>query len=47
MPAIIDDPAELARAEALHIEPWAGRDRPIYVRLTASQVTGRRMRVAR
>ncbi len=42
---IITDPAGLARAEALHIEPWAGGDRPVYVRLTASQITGRRIRV--
>jgi transcriptional regulator with XRE-family HTH domain len=42
---IITDPAELARAEALHIEPWAGGDRPVYVRLTASEITGRGIRV--
>jgi transcriptional regulator with XRE-family HTH domain len=41
---VITDPAELARAQALHIEPWAGGDRPIYVRLTGSQITGRRIR---
>jgi transcriptional regulator with XRE-family HTH domain len=44
---VITDPAGLARAEALHIEPWAGGDRPVYVRLTASQITGRRIRVTR
>lgn len=43
---IITDQADLARAEALHIEPWAGGDRPIYVRLTGSQITGRRIRAA-
>jgi transcriptional regulator with XRE-family HTH domain len=42
---IITDPAGLARAEALHIEPWVGDDRPVYVLLTASQITGRRIRV--
>jgi hypothetical protein len=44
---IITDPAGLARADALHIEPWADGDRPVYVRLSASQITGRRIRVAR
>ncbi|HUC27013.1 MAG TPA: pyridoxamine 5'-phosphate oxidase family protein [Streptosporangiaceae bacterium] len=43
---VITDPDDLAHAEALHIEPWAGGDKPVYVRLTASQVTGRRIRVA-
>jgi transcriptional regulator with XRE-family HTH domain len=43
---IITDEAELARARALHIQPWAGGDRPIYVRLTGSQITGRRIRAA-
>jgi len=42
----VTDPAGLARAEALHIEPWAGGEKPVYVRLTASQVTGRRIRIA-
>jgi len=44
---VITEPAALAHAEALHIEPWAGGDKPVYVRLTASQMTGRRIRVAR
>jgi transcriptional regulator with XRE-family HTH domain len=44
---VVTDPGELARAAALNIEPWAGGDRPVYVRLTASRVTGRRIRVAR
>jgi len=44
---VITDPDGLVHAEALHIEPWAGGDKPVYVRLTASQVTGRRIRVAR
>jgi transcriptional regulator with XRE-family HTH domain len=43
--SIIADPGELARAEALHIEPWAGGERDTYVRLSASQVTGKRIRV--
>jgi len=44
---VISAADELAHAAALHIEPWAGGDKPVYVRLTASQVTGRRIRVAR
>jgi len=41
---IITDQAGLARAEALHLEPWAGGDKPTYVRLTGTQITGRRIR---
>lgn len=44
---VICDPAELARVEALNIEPWPGSDKPVYVRLTASWTTGRRIRVPR
>ncbi|MGO8960477.1 MAG: helix-turn-helix domain-containing protein [Streptosporangiaceae bacterium] len=42
---IITDPAELDRAKALGIEPWAGGDRDLYVRLTPAEITGRRIRV--
>jgi transcriptional regulator with XRE-family HTH domain len=41
---IITDPAELDRVQALHVEPWAGGDRPAYVRLMPAQITGRRIR---
>jgi transcriptional regulator with XRE-family HTH domain len=43
---VIADPDGLARAEGLDIEPWAGGDKPIYVRLRVSQITGRRIRAA-
>jgi transcriptional regulator with XRE-family HTH domain len=43
--SVITDPAELKKAEALDIEPWAGGDRNTYVRLVPGQVTGRRIRV--
>ena len=43
--SVITDPAELDRAKALGIEPWAGGNRPTYVRLAVTQVTGRRIRV--
>lgn len=42
---IITDPFELDRAKALEIEPWAGGDRDVYVRLTPVEITGRRIRV--
>jgi transcriptional regulator with XRE-family HTH domain len=42
---VISDPGELAKAAALGIQPWAGGDRNIYVRLTPSQITGRRIRI--
>ena len=43
---IITDPAEVARVEALSVEPWAGGERDTYVRISASQATGRSIRVA-
>jgi transcriptional regulator with XRE-family HTH domain len=43
--SVVTDPAELERAAALPIEPWAGGDRPIYVCLRPRQVTGRAIRV--
>jgi transcriptional regulator with XRE-family HTH domain len=42
---VITGAAETRRVEALDIKPWAGRDREVYVRLSPSQVTGRRIRV--
>ena len=38
--------AELSHARALHIEPWAGDERNIYVRLSPHVTTGRRVRVS-
>jgi transcriptional regulator with XRE-family HTH domain len=43
--SVITDPAELERATALGIEPWAGGDRHTYVRIAVTEVTGRRIRV--
>lgn len=43
--SVISDPAELKRAAALRVEPWAGGERPVYVRLRADKVTGRAIRV--
>ncbi len=43
--SVITDPAELQRAEALGIEPWAGGDRETYARLRVREVTGRAIRV--
>lgn len=45
--SMITDPADLDHAKALGIDPWAGGDRPVYVRITVKQVTGRRIRVTR
>ncbi len=42
----ITEDAELHRAQALDIEPWAAGERKMYVRLTPNQVTGRRIRVS-
>jgi transcriptional regulator with XRE-family HTH domain len=41
---VITDPAELDRVKGLDIEPWAGGDRNVYVRLTPTEITGRRIR---
>jgi transcriptional regulator with XRE-family HTH domain len=43
---VITDGAEKSRVQALAIEPWAGGDRDVYVRLSPSQITGRRIRVS-
>jgi transcriptional regulator with XRE-family HTH domain len=42
---VITDAVELSRAQGLGIQPWAGRDRDVYVRLAPTQITGRRIRV--
>jgi transcriptional regulator with XRE-family HTH domain len=41
---IITDPAELDHVRTLNVQPWAGGDRPAYVRLAPAEVTGRRIR---
>jgi transcriptional regulator with XRE-family HTH domain len=43
--SVITEPGELDRVRSLGIEPWAGGDRQLYVRLRAHQVTGRAIRV--
>jgi nitroimidazol reductase NimA-like FMN-containing flavoprotein (pyridoxamine 5'-phosphate oxidase superfamily) len=42
---IVTDADELNRVRALRIDPWAGSDRELYVRLSPTQMTGRRIRV--
>jgi transcriptional regulator with XRE-family HTH domain len=42
---VITGPAELDRAKALDIEPWAGGERDVYIRFTPTRITGRRIRV--
>ncbi len=44
---VITDPVELDRAKALDIEPWAGPERNVYIRLVPAEITGRRIRVGR
>jgi transcriptional regulator with XRE-family HTH domain len=38
--------ADLARAQALGVAPWAGGNRNVYLRIEASDVSGRRIRTA-
>jgi len=42
---VITDERELGRAQALGIQPWADGDRDVFVRLSPTQITGRRIRV--
>jgi nitroimidazol reductase NimA-like FMN-containing flavoprotein (pyridoxamine 5'-phosphate oxidase superfamily) len=39
----IEEAAELSRAEALGLQPWAGEVRDRYVRIRAGEVSGRRI----
>ncbi len=39
----IEEPAELARAEALGLESWAGEVRDRYVRIRVAETSGRRI----
>jgi nitroimidazol reductase NimA-like FMN-containing flavoprotein (pyridoxamine 5'-phosphate oxidase superfamily) len=41
------DPAEIARAEDLGLEPWAGSFRDRFVRIRAEHLSGRRVTAAR
>ena len=41
---LVTGPAELEQVTALGISPWAGGERDTYVRLTAREITGRRIR---
>jgi nitroimidazol reductase NimA-like FMN-containing flavoprotein (pyridoxamine 5'-phosphate oxidase superfamily) len=43
--SVIAEPDELDRVSSLGIEPWAGGDRQVYVRLRVRQITGRVIRV--
>ena len=44
--SVVTGAAETSRVQALGIKPWAGGDRELYVRLSASRITGRRIRVS-
>lgn len=41
---LVDDPSELAEAQEIGVQPWAGGDRDRYYRLRPIEVTGRRIR---
>lgn len=41
---VVRDPVELHELEQLHLEPWAGGDRHLMVRITPETVSGRRIR---
>ena len=43
----VDDTVERQQLEKLGIEPWAGGDRDVYVRLSPTQVSGRRIHAHR
>lgn len=40
----VADEHELAGVEGLEVEPWAGGERNLYLRIVASEMTGRRIR---
>jgi transcriptional regulator with XRE-family HTH domain len=42
--SILTNPDDLRAAAGLGIQPWAGGDRGTYIRLVATEVTGRRIR---
>lgn len=39
----VTDPAELEQLQALHLLPWAGRGRDLFVRISLDEVSGRRI----
>jgi uncharacterized protein len=43
VPDEIEDPAEIARVDALDLHTWAGEARDRYVRISAVEVSGRRI----
>jgi nitroimidazol reductase NimA-like FMN-containing flavoprotein (pyridoxamine 5'-phosphate oxidase superfamily) len=40
----VDDESERATLQAVGVEPWAGGDRTLFMRITPAHVTGRRIR---
>lgn len=39
----VTDPDELERLEALPLQPWAGGEKPAYVRILSTEISGRRI----
>ena len=44
-PRQVRDDEELRELQQLGIEPWAGDERPVYMRIESRSVSGRRIRV--
>ncbi len=44
---VIESPARIADLEELGLKPWADGDRPVYVSIRQSAISGRRIRHAR
>jgi hypothetical protein len=44
---VVTTPRELEAARSLGIEPWAGGDKDTYLRITITDITGRRIPPAR
>jgi hypothetical protein len=40
----VRDADELREVQELGVEPWAGEERPVYIRIEPSSVSGRRIR---
>lgn len=40
----VTDPDEIRRAEAAKVEPWAAGDRPLYISVAITTISGRRLR---
>jgi hypothetical protein len=44
---VVTTPSELETVRSLGIEPWAGGSKDTYLRITITEITGRRIRASR